>query len=79
MEFQIITTEDNSFFISDTYTVEGFDKHGKKLLTGIPSKKDFREMAYILPPIFLKANSFENAKEKFIAMEGNDHMAETIA
>jgi len=66
MEFQIISGAEDSFFISDTYSVEGFDNNGKRVVDNIPTKKFFREMAYVIPPVHITASSFEEAKKKFI-------------
>lgn len=72
MEFQVLSGSDGSFFISDSYKVEGFDVNGKRMVDDIPTNKFFREMAYVTPPVQITAGSFEKAKEKFLETARQD-------
>jgi len=65
MEYQIINATDESFLISDSFTVERYDSAGTRQLEGVPGIKTFREMAYISPPVFVDADSFIEAKSQF--------------
>lgn len=66
MEYQIISADNGSFFISDSLTIERYGSDGLKKMEGVPSRKMFREMAYINPPIFIETDSFEEAKKMFL-------------